>query len=88
MNISDSLYQYADICRNAIKNTSAKLNKSFEKLLIEILLFYMVIPRKINFTQMANVRHNSKCDGDLNKLKKLKIVLLSCSIKIQTHLCQ
>ena len=31
MNISDSLDQYADICRDAINNASAKLNKSFEK---------------------------------------------------------
>ena len=27
MNISDSLDQYADICRDAIKKSSAKLNK-------------------------------------------------------------
>lgn len=30
MNISDSLDQYADICRDAIKKSSAKLNKSFD----------------------------------------------------------
>ena len=36
MNISDSLDQYADICRDAIKKSSAKLNKSFENLLVEI----------------------------------------------------
>ena len=52
MNISDSLDQYADICRDAIKKSSAKLNKRFENLLIKILLLYMIIPRKINFTQM------------------------------------
>ncbi len=55
MNISDSLDQYADICRDVIKKSSAKLNKSFENLLIEILLLYMIIPRKINFTQMDRV---------------------------------
>lgn len=60
MNISDYLDQYADICRDDIKNSSAKLNKSFEKLLIEILLLYMVIPRKINFTQMG--RYGSHCE--------------------------
>lgn len=53
MTISDSLNQYADICRVALKSSSAKLNKRFEKLLIEILLLYMIIPRKINFIQMA-----------------------------------
>lgn len=52
MNISVSLDQYADICRDAIKKSSAKLNKSFENLLVEILLLYMIIPRKINFTQI------------------------------------
>ena len=60
MNISDSLDQYADICREAIKKSSAKLNKSFEKLLVEILLLYMIIPRKINFTQME--RYGSYCE--------------------------
>ena len=60
MDISDTLDQYADICRDAIRKSAAKLNKSFEKLLIEILLLYMVIPRKINFTQMA--RYGSHCE--------------------------
>ena len=60
MNISDSLDQYTDICRDAIKKSSAKLNKSFENLLIEILLLYMIIPRKINFTQME--RYGSHCE--------------------------
>ena len=60
MNISDSLDQYADICRDAIKKSSAKLNKRFENLLVEILLLYMIIPRKINFTQME--RYGSHCE--------------------------
>jgi hypothetical protein len=38
MTISDSLDQYADICRDAIKKYFAKLRKSFENLLLEILL--------------------------------------------------
>ena len=46
------LNQYTDICRDAIKSTSAKLSKTFENLLMEILLLYMVIQGKINFTQM------------------------------------
>ena len=60
MNISDSLDQYSDICRDAIKKSSAKLNKSFENLLVEILLLYMIIPRKINFTQMG--RYGRHCE--------------------------
>ena len=43
MNISYSLDQYADTCRDAIKKSSAKLNESFENLLVEILLLYMII---------------------------------------------
>ena len=46
------LNQYTDICRDAIKSSSAKLSKTFENLLIEILLLYIVIQGKINFTQM------------------------------------
>lgn len=60
MNISYSLDQYADTCRDAIKKSSAKLNESFENLLVEILLLYMIIPRKINFTQMG--RFSNHCE--------------------------
>ena len=28
------------------------LTKSFEKILIEVIILYMIIPRKVNFTQM------------------------------------
>ena len=46
------LDQYTDIIKDAVKNSAAKLTKSFEKILIEVIILYMVIPRKINFTQM------------------------------------
>ena len=49
---SEPLNQYTEICRDAIKSLSAKLSKTFENLLLEILLLYMTIQRKINFTQM------------------------------------
>ena len=58
MNISDSLDQYADICRDAIKKSSAKLNKSFEILLVEILLLYIKesrIPSPIQISIIASV---------------------------------
>ena len=32
---------------------AAKLSKSFEKIIIEELLLYMVVPRRINFTQLG-----------------------------------
>lgn len=56
----EPLNQYTEICRDAIKSTSAKLGKTFENLLLEILLLYMVIPRRINFTQMG--RYGTHCE--------------------------
>ena len=35
---SEPLNQYTEICRDAIKSSSAKLSKTFESLLLEILL--------------------------------------------------
>ena len=57
---SEPLNQYTEICRDAIKSLSAKLSKTFENLLLEILLLYMTIQRKINFTQME--RYGTHCE--------------------------
>ena len=57
---SEPLNQYTEICRDAIKSSSAKLSKTFESLLLEILLLYMTIQRKINFTQME--RYGTHCE--------------------------
>ena len=57
---SEPLDQYTEICRDAIKSSSAKLGKTFENLLLEILLLYMAIQRKINFTQME--RYGTHCE--------------------------
>jgi len=51
--ISETLDQYTGICKEAIVDSAAKLSKSFEKIIIEILLLYMVVPGKINFTQLG-----------------------------------
>ena len=51
---SEPLNQYTEICRDSIKSSSAKLSKTFENLFLEILLLYMTIQRKINFTQMEH----------------------------------
>ena len=42
-----------DIFKDAVEDSAAKITKSFEKILIELIIFFMVIPRKINFTQMG-----------------------------------
>ena len=57
---SEPLNQYTEICRDAIKSSSAKVSKTFENLLLEILLLYMTIQRKINFTQME--RYGTHCE--------------------------
>ena len=57
---SEPLNQYTEICRDSIKSSSAKLSKTFENLLLEILLLYMMIRRKINFTQME--RYGTYCE--------------------------
>ena len=42
--------------------SAAKLSKSFEKVIIEVLLLYMVIPGRINFTQLGKYgRHGEQC---------------------------
>ena len=57
MMISEPLSQYEEILKDAIRTSmresGAKLAKTFQTLLIEILTLYMILPRKINFTQMA-----------------------------------
>ena len=60
--ISEALDQYTGIFKEAIVYSGAKLSKSFEKVIIEILLLYMVIPGKIYFTQLGRYgRHGEQC---------------------------
>ena len=43
-------------------DSAAKSSKSFEKVIIEVLLLYMVIPGRINFTQLGKYgRHGEQC---------------------------
>ena len=57
MTFSEPLSQYEEILKYAIrasmKESGVKLAKTFQTLLIEILTLYMILPGKINFTQMA-----------------------------------
>lgn len=57
MMFSEPLSQYEEILKDAIhtsmKESSAELAKTFQTLLFEIQTLYMILPRKINFTQMA-----------------------------------
>ena len=60
MEISGALNQYMNICRDAFNGYTAKLNKSTKYVVMETLLLFMVIPRKINFTQLA--RYGNRCE--------------------------
>ena len=53
--MNTGLDQYMDIFKDAVEDSAAKITKSFEKILIEVIILFMVIPRKINFTQMGRV---------------------------------
>lgn len=66
LNVNDirAYHQYMGICKDVIKSSFAKLDKTFEKLLLEILLLYMTIQdkirqalekRKICFLQSASI---------------------------------
>lgn len=41
------------ICREVLRDRTAKLSKSFEKAIIKVQLLYMVISGMINFTPMG-----------------------------------
>ena len=60
MEISGPLNQYMNICRDAFDGYSAKVNISFKSVIIETLLLFMIIPRKINFTQLE--RYGKRCE--------------------------
>jgi len=59
MEISGALNQYMNIYRDAFDGHAAKLNISFKSFIIETLLLFMIIPRKINFTQLE--RYGNHC---------------------------
>ena len=58
--ISQALDQYTGICKEVLQDCASKLSKKFESVIIEVLLLYMVITGKINFTQMG--RYGRLCE--------------------------
>lgn len=52
MKISDPLNQYLEIAREAMSKMPRKVRKSLKRNIIEVLQLNMVIPHKVNFTQM------------------------------------
>ena len=55
-----ALDQYEELVTDALKSCSAKLRKSFKTAFIQLMILYMVLPRKINFTQMGRYSDNSE----------------------------
>lgn len=58
MMIFELISQFESICRMAMSGCAAKLNKSIQTNIIEILILIMSIPRKINFLQLG--RHGRR----------------------------
>ena len=55
-----ALDQYEGLVTDALKSCSAKLRKSFKTAFIQLMILYMVLPRKINFTQMGRYSDSSE----------------------------
>ena len=73
-----------DIFKDAVEDSAAKLTKSFEKILIEVIILFMVIPRKINFTQMGryglHVEQTYRNAFGLKKSKSIDWLKLNVSL--------
>lgn len=61
-----ALDRYEGIVIEALKNCSANLRKSFKTAFIQVMILYMVIPRKINFSQMG--RYSDSCEQRFRQL--------------------
>ena len=69
--ISKALYQNTGICWKALQDCASKLSKSFESVIIEVLLLHMVIPGKIYFTQMGG--YSEQCYSQYFRRQRSKI---------------
>ena len=73
MNIG--LNQYMVIFKDAVEDSTAKLTKSFEKILFEVIILFMIIPRKIIFTQLERCgSHIEQIYRNAFGLKKSKCI--------------
>ncbi len=61
-----ALDRYEEIVIEALGNCGAKLRKSFKTAFIQAMILYMVIPRRINFTQMG--RYSDSCEQRFRQL--------------------
>ena len=86
--MNTGLDQYMDIFKDAVDDSAAKITKSFEKILIEVIILFMVIPRKINFTQMgrygSHVEQTYRNAFGLKKSKSIDWLKLNVSLATAT----
>ena len=61
-----ALDRYEEIVTDTLSYCTAKLRKSFKSAFILVMILYMVIPRKINFTQMG--RYSDSCEQRFRQL--------------------
>ena len=62
---SSPLNQFQDICRKAIKASLGRLHKPFKDLLAEISLLMLLLPQRVNFTQLSKYgKRSEKCYRD------------------------
>ena len=82
--MNTELDQYMDIFKDAVEDSAAKLTISFEKILIKVIILFMVIPRKINFTQMgrygSHVEQTYRNAFGLKKSKSIDWLKLNVSL--------
>ena len=82
--MNTGLDQYMDIFKDAVEDSAAKLTISFEKILIKVIILFMVIPRKINFTQMgrygSHVEQTYRNAFGLKKSKSIDWLKLNVSL--------
>jgi len=65
-----ALDRYEGIVIDALKSNTSKLRKSFKSAIITTLILYMVLPGKINFTQMG--RYSDSCEQRFRQLFEQK----------------
>ena len=78
-----ALDRYEEIVADALKFGSAKLRKSFKTAFILMMILYMVIPRKINFTQMG--RYSDSCEQRFRQLYERDFDWLGFNTSLMTR---
>ena len=68
------------ICRDILSRRATKLNKKFQEFMIETLLLYIVIPKRINFLQQGRYSSSSEQRFRQNYSKHFDWLSFNCEI--------